>query len=140
MIFAKRVFLGAAVYGLIVLLPQYLLESKTGRDFPPAITHPEYYYGFIGIAVAWQIVFLIVSRDPVRYRPIMLAAVVEKAVFGFPAIALYATNQLSRQMLGAGLIDLTLGTLFIIAYRRTPPPGNERMLWAAPDTVREGEV
>ena len=140
MIFAKRVFLGAAVYGLIVLLPQYFLESKTGRDFPPAITHPEYYYGFIGIAVAWQIVFLIVSRDPVRYRPIMLAAVVEKAVFGFPAIALYVTGQLSGQMLAAGLVDLTLGTLFIIAYRRTPPTGNERMLWAASDTVREGEV
>ena len=128
MIFAKRVFLGAAVYGLIVLLPQYFLQAKTGRDFPPAITHPEYYYGFIGIAVAWQIVFLIISRDPIRYRPIMLDAVVEKAVFGFPAIALYATNRLSRQMLGAGLIDLTLGTLFIIAYRRTAPAGNERML------------
>ena len=128
MIFAKRVFLGAAVYGLIVLLPQYFLEAKTGRDFPPAITHPEYYYGFIGIAVAWQIVFLIISRDPIRYRPMMLAAVVEKAVFGFPALALYATDQLSAQMLGAGLLDLILGALFIVAYRRTPPMRNERML------------
>ena len=126
MIFAKRVFLVAAVYGLIVLLPQYFLEAKTGRDFPPAITHSEYYYGFIGIAVAWQIVFLIISRDPIRYRPIMLAALVEKAVFGFPAIALYLGGRLSAQMLGAGLIDLTLLVLFAIAYRRTGP--NERML------------
>lgn len=119
MTFAKRVFLGAAIYGLIVLLPQYFLEDKTGRDFPPAITHPEYYYGFVGVAVAWQIVFLIISRDPVRYRPIMLAAILEKASFGLPAIALYVTGRLSGQMLAAGLIDLTLGVLFVLAYKRT---------------------
>ena len=119
MMFARRVFLGAAVYGLIVLLPQYFLEAKTGRDFPPPITHPEYYYGFVGLAVAWQIVFLIISRDPVRYRPLMPAAVVEKAVFGVPAIALYVTDQLSGQMLAAGLVDLFLGVLFIMAYTRT---------------------
>jgi hypothetical protein len=119
MIFAKRVFFIAAVYGLIVLLPQYFLEAKTGRDFPPAITHPEYYYGFIGIAVAWQIVVLIISRDPLRYRPLMLVGVVEKVVFGVPAIALYVTGRLSEQMLAAGILDLILGVLFVMAYRRT---------------------
>ena len=119
MTFAKRVFLGAAIYGLVVLLPQYFLEDKTGRDFPPAITHPEYYYGFVGVAVAWQIVFVLISRDPVRYRPIMLAAIVEKASFGLPAIVLYLNSRLSGQMLVAGLIDIALGVLFVIAYRRT---------------------
>lgn len=119
MIFAKRVFLVAAIYGLIVLLPQYFLEEKTGRDFPPAITHPEYFYGFIGIAVAWQLVFLIISRDPIRYRPLMPVAVVEKIAFGFPAIALYLTGRLSSQMLGAGILDLILGVLFVMAYKRT---------------------
>ena len=119
MIFARRVFLIAAIYGLIVLLPQYFLEEKTGREFPPAITHPEYFYGFIGIAVAWQIVFLIISRDPIRYRPLMLVAVVEKIAFGFPAIALYVGGRLSGQMLGAGIVDLILGAFFILAYKRT---------------------
>jgi hypothetical protein len=119
MIFAKRVFSAAAIYGFIVLLPQYFLEAKTGRDFPPVITHPEYYYGFIGVAVAWQIVFLVISRDPIRYRPLMPAAVVEKAVFALPAIALYLDGRLSDQMLGAGLLDLVLGVLFVMAYRRT---------------------
>lgn len=123
MTFARRVFRGAAIYGLIVLLPQYFLEAKTGRDFPPAITHPEYYYGFIGVAVAWQLVFLIVSRDPVRYRPVMLAAIVEKASFGLPAIALYLMGRLSGQMLAAGLIDLVLGVLFVISYTRTAAAG-----------------
>ena len=119
MTFARRAFLVAGIYGLIVLLPMYFLEAKTGRDFPPAITHSEYYYGFIGIAVAWQFVFLIISRDPVRYRPIMIPAILEKAAFGVPAIVLFILGQLSAQMLGAGLIDLMLGVLFAIAYTRT---------------------
>jgi hypothetical protein len=119
MTFARRVFQVAAIYGLAVLLPQYFLEGKTGHDFPPPITHPEYYYGFVGVAVAWQLAFLVIARDPVRYRGLMLVAVVEKAVFGIPAIVLYSMGRLSAQMLGAGLIDLTLGAFFIAAYRRT---------------------
>ena len=120
MIFARRVFLIAAIYGVIVLLPQYFLEAKIGRDTPPPITHPEYFYGFIGVALAWQVVFLLISRDPIRYRPLMLAAVIEKASFGLAAVALYVSGRLSSQMLAAGLLDLILGALFIASYRGTP--------------------
>jgi hypothetical protein len=119
MAFARRVFLGAAIYGLAVLVPQYFLEAKTGRDFPPPITHVEYFYGFVGIAVAWQLAFVVIARDPVRYRALMPVAVVEKLAFGVPAIVLYVGGRLSAQMLGAGLMDLLLGTLFITAYIRT---------------------
>lgn len=41
--FARVVFMIAGIYGLIVMTPQYFLEAKTGQDFPPAITHPEFY-------------------------------------------------------------------------------------------------
>ena len=41
--FARRVFLLAGIYGLFVLLPQYFLEDRTGRDYPPPITHPDFY-------------------------------------------------------------------------------------------------
>jgi len=119
--FASRVFLIAGVYGLIVLLPQYFLLEKTSRDFPPAITHVEYYYGFIGVAAAWQVVFLIISRDPVRYRPLMIAAILEKASFGPLTVILFLVGRLGAQMLVAGLLDLLLGTLFAVAYLRTAP-------------------
>ena len=122
--FARRVFTGAAIYGLLILPPQYLLENKIGRDSPPAITHPEYFYGFIGIAIAWQLAFLVVSRDPVRFRPLMIPAIVEKASFGAAAVALYLAGRLDGQMLGAGLIDLLLGALFVAAYLRTPQRGS----------------
>ncbi|TWU23634.1 hypothetical protein [Bythopirellula polymerisocia] len=50
--FAKRVFFWAGVYGVILLVPQFFLEAQIGRDYPPAITHPEHFYGFIGVALA----------------------------------------------------------------------------------------
>src|SRR3954453_9162963 len=113
--FARRVFLIAGIYGLIVLLPMYFLESRIGRDQPPAITHPEYFYGFLGVGVSWQVAFLVLARDPARFRPLMVPAVLEKAPFGIAAIALFVGSRLSGQMLAAGLIDLALGVLFVIA-------------------------
>jgi hypothetical protein len=40
MVFARRVFLIAGIYGLLVLLPLSFMEGRIGRDQPPPITHP----------------------------------------------------------------------------------------------------
>ena len=58
MIFAKRVFFIAGVYGILALTPMYFLEDRIGRDFPPPIAHPEHFYGFVGVALAWQMLSL----------------------------------------------------------------------------------
>lgn len=117
--FARLLFLIAGVYGLIVILPLYFLEERIGRDFPPAITHPEYYYGFIGVAVAWQILYLILWRDPARYRPMMIPAVVEKLSFGIAVTVLFLQNRVTSFTLAAAIIDSIFGVLFIIAYLKT---------------------
>lgn len=117
--FAKRLFLIAGIYGLLVLLPQYFLEVKTGLDFPPPITHPEYYYGFLGVAVAWQVLFLLIAKDPVRYRAMMIPAVLEKASFGVAALVLFLLQRVSPVMLGFGIVDLIFGALFVLAYAKT---------------------
>ena len=117
--FARRVFTVAGIYGLIVMVPQYFLAARIGRDTPPAITHLEYFYGFIGVVVAWQLVFLLIGRNPERYRPLMLVAVLEKLAFGVPVIILYVQGQLPGSVLFFGLLDLTLGTLFVAAWRAT---------------------
>ena len=117
--FAQRVYQIAGLYGLVALLPMYFMEDKTGRDFPPAITHPEYYYGFIGVAVAWQVAFLIMSRDPVRYRLLMIPSVIEKFSFGIAVVVLFATGRVNELMLAAAVVDLVLGTLFAVAYVKT---------------------
>ena len=117
--FAKLVFLLAGIYGLIVLVPQYFLEARTGHDYPPPITHPEYYYGFIGLAVVWQFAFLVISRDPVRYRPLMIVAILEKACFAIPAVILLQQNRIPIPVFGFAMFDVVLGVLFLIAYVKT---------------------
>jgi hypothetical protein len=120
--FARWVFLLAGIYGVLVVLPQFFLERRVGIDYPPPITHPEYFYGFAGVALAWQFAFLIISRDPVRFRPMMLPGIMEKAAFGFATIALYLEERLAWQMLAFGLIDLVLGILFLVAWVKTRVP------------------
>jgi hypothetical protein len=119
MLFARRAFLIAGIYGLVVLLPHYFLENYIGRDQPPAITHPEFFYGFVGVASVWQVAFLIIARDPVRYRLIMIPSMLEKVSFGVAAIVLYAEGRLAPAMLLAGILDLAWAALFLVAYRRT---------------------
>jgi hypothetical protein len=117
--FARWVFRIAAVYGVIALLPMYWLERQIGQDQPPAITHPEFFYGFVGVAIAWQIVFWMIGQDPARYRLLMLPAVLEKATFSIATFVLYAQERLHVPMLIAGSIDFVLGLLFAISYWRT---------------------
>ncbi|HEY0155787.1 MAG TPA: hypothetical protein VGF28_00695 [Thermoanaerobaculia bacterium] len=117
--FARTVFNVAGVYGVLVLVPQYFMEEKIGRDFPPPVTHPEHFYGFVGVALAWQILFFIIAHDPVRLRPAMLPAILEKLAFGVAAIVLFAQGRLAAPILGAGLIDLLLAALFVVALRKT---------------------
>lgn len=50
--FARWVFLLAGIIGLIEIVPLYFMESTISRMQPPAITHPGFYYGFVGVALA----------------------------------------------------------------------------------------
>jgi hypothetical protein len=114
----RSLFYLAAAYGFVVLTPQYFLEERFSRDNPPAITHPEFYYAFIGVALAFQIVFAIIGSDPVRYRPMMLAGVVEKFSFGIAAPLLYSAGRVQALVLVFSTIDLLFGLAFLAAWWR----------------------
>lgn len=118
--FAQRLFRVAGLYGLVAIIPQYFMEGKIGRDFPPAVTHPEHFYGFLGVALAWQFVFFLIGNEPVRYRPIMLFGAMEKCGLGFATIVLYSQHRLAQPVFFAGLLDLAFAALFLVAYARTP--------------------
>lgn len=115
MTFAKWVFRIAGIYGLTVLTPMYFLESQISHDFPPAITHPEYFYGFIGVAVSWQVLFLFLSRDPVRYRLLMLPAILEKATYGIAIIWLFVQQRVAGLVLVFATVDLMRKQEFCLA-------------------------
>jgi hypothetical protein len=113
--FAKFVFTGAGIWGLIVLTPFYFLFDFIGRSDPPAITHPDFYFGFLGLGLAWQIAFLIIGRDPVRFSPMMIPAVCEKAFYVISLVVLYQSGRIKLDELAVGAPDLILGCLFVAA-------------------------
>src|SRR5947207_2475844 len=117
--FARWVFMLAGVTGVLMIVPPFFMEAKTGEDYPPPINHPEFYYGFFGVALAWQWMFLIIASDPVRYRPAMLPAMLEKASFAIVVPILYAQGRVGLSMLGASMLDALWLVLFVWAYWRT---------------------
>ena len=80
--FAKIIFWIAAIWGILVITPLYFLYDTIGRQDPPPITHPGFYYGFAGCALAWQLAFIVIARDPLRFRTMMLPSAFEKFSFG----------------------------------------------------------
>lgn len=118
--FTARVYRWAGVYGVLALMPMYFLEGRIGRDFPPAITHPEHFYGFVGVALAWQAVFFVIAQDPVRFRPIMPAAILEKLAFGVAAAVLFLQERAAAPVAIVGGVDLIWAALFLWALKQTP--------------------
>jgi hypothetical protein len=45
---ARWIFAVAGVYGILVIAPLYFAAGQIAQNDPPAITHPEFFYGFIG--------------------------------------------------------------------------------------------
>ena len=117
--FAKVVFWVAGIWGLLVITPLYFLFDAIGRQDPPAITHPGFYYGFAGCALAWQIAFLFIAREPMRLRPMMIPSVLEKFTFGVAVVALVMQGRMHSGDLVFAATDLTLGVLFVAAFVKT---------------------
>jgi hypothetical protein len=117
--FAKRVFLIAGIIGLIEILPLFFLEQHFSTRLPPPINHPEWYYGFLAVTLPWQLVFLVISTDPVRYRPIMPLAILEKFGFVIVMAILYGIGRTPVEMIPGPGIDMVLGVLFVMAYLKT---------------------
>jgi hypothetical protein len=119
--FAKIVYLVAGIYGLLVFIPLYFMEDRIGRDNPPPITHPEMFYGFLGVGLAWQVLFLVLSQDPVRYRPMIFPSVIEKVTYGVAVIVLFAQHRIALSVFAVGCVDWILAALFVAAYFATAP-------------------
>jgi hypothetical protein len=113
------VFLLAGVSGILMILPMYL-EDRFFADFPPVINRPEFYYGFAGVTLAWQFLFLVIASDPARYRLAMLPAMLEKASFAVAVPILYAVGRVPAVWVGISSIDACWLVLFVIAYLWTP--------------------
>jgi hypothetical protein len=66
------------------------------------------------------------SRDPVRYRAMLIPAVIEKASYGIACFVLYFQRGVSPVVVGTGVMDVALATLFLVAYAKTGPGADTR--------------
>ncbi len=122
--FARIVFWIAGIWGVLVLTPLYFMFDVIGRQDPPPITHPGFYYGFLSVGLAWQFAFLVIARDPVRFHLMMIPAVLEKFGYVISLTALYLQSRLHASDLVLGGADLILGTLFLVAFFKTAALGS----------------
>ena len=118
--FAKVVFVIAGVWGFLVLTPMYFLLGQMSEQNPPAVTHAEFYYGFVGLALVWQVAFFIIASDPVRYRALMVAAMLEKFSFVVTVLVLARSAAIPSGIWVGASADCVLGLLFIVAFVKTP--------------------
>jgi len=122
---ARYVFGLGGVFGFLLLAPMLFLEEQVGVAYPPPVAHPEFFYGFVGVALAWQVAFLLIATDPIRYRPLMLVGVLEKLGYGVPTWVLYAQGRAPVEVVIGGSIDLLLGMLFVASWWATRPRSAE---------------
>jgi nitric oxide reductase large subunit len=117
--FAKIVFTGAGIWGFVILTPLLFLYDSIGQQYPPPMTHPDMFFGFVTVALAWQAAFLIIGRDPVRFRPLMIAAMIEKFAYVIALAVLHAQGRIQFGQAAVGFPDLILGSLFVAAFVKT---------------------
>ncbi len=95
------------------------MERRIGVELPPALNHPEYFYGFLAVGLDWQVAFLVIGWNPGALRPLMLPALLE--IFGGLAAftGLWLAGRVPAQVGLWGRLDGAWGLLFLVAYQRT---------------------
>ncbi len=119
--FARLLFFSAGAWGIVVITPMYFMYSKIGKYSPPSPTHPELYYGFAGVTLAWQFAFFVIASDPVRLRPMIIPSVVEKLSYVIAVVVLYSQGRITAVQLSTGAPDALLCVLFAVAFFKTRP-------------------
>jgi hypothetical protein len=117
--FAKIVFVAAGVWGIVVLTPLYFLVDISGRQYAAPTAYPHFFYGFLSVAMAWQIAFLVIGSNPARYRLLMIPSIVEKLGYVVTVVVLYGQARISAADATAAVPDLLLCVLFVAAFWKT---------------------
>jgi hypothetical protein len=117
--FARIIFRAAGIWGVLVITPLFFIFNLIGRQSPPDITHPGFYYGFATTALAWQFAFFVIASDPHRFRPLMIPSVLEKFGYATTVIILFIESRVRRADLFLACVDLLVGILFIAAFFKT---------------------
>lgn len=113
---AKWIYLSAGMFGVLVTIPMALAEKAIEQIMPPAVNHPEFFYGFVLLNACWQVLYLFLSTDPIRYRPMMIPSFLAKASGVVALTWLYLQGRISNQWTVTIIVDGIWALLFIVAF------------------------
>jgi len=116
---ARIVFLVAAIWGVLVITPLFFIFNSIGKQDPPPITHPGFYYGFATTALAWQVAFFVIASNPLRLRPLMVPSFLEKVSYATLVVVLFLQGRMRAPDLVLGIVDLLFAVLFLAVFLRT---------------------
>jgi len=117
---ARWIYGAAAVYGFLVLTPLLFAEGQIAKVDGRPLGHPEYYYGFLSAALVFQLVFVLIARDPLRLRPVMVATIFEKLTWGLAVAALVLQGRVHGPVVAFAALDVLWIPFFGWAYAETP--------------------
>jgi hypothetical protein len=120
MTFAKWVFTIGGIWGLIIIAPLFFLEGPITAASRP-FSHPDFFYGFLASTVAWQVGYLVIGRDPARYRPFMLIGAAGKVIYFTSCLTLFLQGRVLPMVPMLTAPDMLLATLYVVAWFRTAP-------------------
>jgi hypothetical protein len=122
--FAKVVFIAGGVWGIAALVPFYWLVDISGRRYAAPMDYPHFFWGFFSVALAWQLAFLLIGSNPVRFRPLMVPAIVEKFGFIGTLAVLFGRGRIPSADAAAAIPDAVVGLLFVAAFAATSSKGH----------------
>lgn len=111
----RWIFWAAAIFGIVVVAPLYFLEGTMAAS---PIARPEYYYGFAGVTLASQFLYVLIALDPVRFRPVILVGMAGKFSFVAACTILYLQGRVELPVFAMSLFDLVWVVLFALAWLR----------------------
>jgi hypothetical protein len=108
---ARWIFLIAGVFGLLLMIPIAVDVKVIGQIVPPG---GSFFYGSIMLNMCWQILYIFLSRDPVRYRPMMIPSFLAEASAPFASTWLYLYGY--RLWIPTVVADGAFAILFLVAF------------------------
>jgi hypothetical protein len=112
---ARWVFLTAGIVGLLMAVALLYAVSVDGHGVLPDVPSAGlFFYGFVIQHVCWQVLYIVLARDPARYRLMMIPAFFAEASTPLYPAWLYLYG--FTFWVALVVIDLVLAALFGVAF------------------------
>ena len=122
---ARWVFLIAGILGLIPVVPLVYTTMVKGETIPPDFASMGVFFSVsVFQYVCWQISYIILARDPVRFRSMMIPAFFVEITAPFNPFWLFLYG--FKFWISIAVVDILLAILFVVAFWLTgrEPNGN----------------